>query len=268
MNDRFFRTELLIGQKSLAKLNKSHIAIFGLGGVGSFAVEGLARTGVGNLTIVDFDTVGESNINRQVMALSSTIGKEKTTAMRERIFEINPQCKVFPHPVFFAREKIQELLSQNYDLVIDAIDSFNPKITLLVETLKKGIPIISGMGAASKIDPSRIRVEDISRTTICPLARRIRKRLKGFGIEKGVTVVFSVEPPITAFKPDSIGKNQCEVTLKRGRPRTVQGSISYIPAIFGMTLAGLAVQIIIGFRGATEIPRGIGMGKVFCQVRD
>ncbi|HOT27855.1 MAG TPA: tRNA threonylcarbamoyladenosine dehydratase [Candidatus Ozemobacteraceae bacterium] len=253
---RFYRTELLIGPDALKKLEGAHVAVFGMGGVGSYAVEGLARAGVGHLTLVDFDTIGRTNLNRQIMALESTIGRPKVDAMGDRVLDINPACVVERHQVFFDREQIAGLLQRPYSLVIDAIDSFNPKITLMVETVKAGLPLLSAMGAAAKIDPTRVKACDISETTICPFARRIRKRLRSFGIERGITVISSVEPPIMPYHPDEIPGERREVTLTRGRPRMIQGSIGYMTAIFGMMLAGVAVQRLTGLATASQTPRG------------
>jgi len=253
---RFYRTELLIGPGALNKLEGAHVAVFGMGGVGSYAVEGLARAGVGHLTLVDFDTLGRTNLNRQIMALESTIGRPKVDAMGDRVIDINPVCVVERHQVFFDREQIAGLLQRPYSLVIDAIDSFNPKITLMVETVKAGLPLLSAMGAAAKIDPTLVKACDISETTICPFARRIRKRLRSFGIERGITVVSSVEPPIMPYHPDEIPGERHEVTLTRGRPRMIQGSIGYMTAIFGMMLAGIAVQRLTGLSTASQTPRG------------
>lgn len=241
-NDRFFRTRLLIGDDGMERLKQVHIGIFGLGGVGSYAAEGLSRCGIGKLTVVDFDTIGETNINRQVMASTTTIGQLKVKAIADRISDIDPECRVYPHAVFFDREQVAGLLSSGLDIVIDAIDSFNPKITLIRETLDRKITLLSAMGAAAKTDPSKIRIGDISETTICPFARRIRKRLKYFGIQKGIEVVYSVEFPQMPFHPSEIPCDKREITLKRGRERMIQASISYIPAIFGMMLAGMAIR--------------------------
>lgn len=230
----------------MTAMREADVAVFGMGGVGSFAAEGLARAGIGGLTLVDFDTIGETNINRQVMACYSNIGKRKVDAMAERVLDINPDCRVEAQAIFFDHEQIDLLLGRPFRIIVDAIDSFNPKITLIHSALEHKVPVVSAMGAASKIDPSMIRAGDISQTTICPFARRIRKRLKSFGITTGVPVVYSVEPPIMPFHPSEIEENSREVTLKRGRERMIQGSISYIPAIFGMTLAGMVVQTITG----------------------
>lgn len=251
---RFSRTQLLIGADAMACLTAAHVRVFGLGGVGSYAAEGLARAGVGRLTLIDFDTIGLTNINRQVMAFSSTVGRPKVDVLAELIRLINPQCDVHARQVFFDRDHIEQLLgTENNDVVVDAIDSFNPKITLLREAYGRGFPVFSAMGAAAKIDPTALKTADISATTVCPFARRIRKRLKFFGITHGIPVVYSTEPPIAAFSPTAVAEQEREVTLKRGRERMIHGSISYLPALFGMTIAGLVVQHVIGRQTAQNL---------------
>jgi tRNA A37 threonylcarbamoyladenosine dehydratase len=256
MEKRFHRTRLLLGDEAVLKLKQAHVAIFGLGGVGSYAAEGLARAGVGSLTIVDFDVVGITNLNRQNIALENTIGLPKTRVMAERIQLINPECQVFAHQTFFCEENSDELLATDFSAVIDAIDSFNPKIRLIVESLKRNLPLFSAMGAAGKIDPTQVRVADIAKSTICPLAKRVRKRLRAFDIETGFQVVYSLEPPVLPFSPDLIEADQKEFSLKRGRERMIQGSISYLTALFGLTLAGEVVKSITGFNTARETPAG------------
>lgn len=252
MDTRFYRTELLIGPEAVQKLAGSRVAVFGLGGVGSFAVEALARSGIGSISLIDFDTIGVSNLNRLVIALDATVGRPKVEVAAERIAQINPACRVVMHPVFFDQEQIATVLDADYDVVIDAIDSFNPKIALIVETMRRGICLLSAMGAASKINPALIRVGDLSESVICPFAKRIRKRLRAFDIERGFDVVYSLESPILPYDPGEIPQDRQEVTLQRGRPRMVQGSICHIPAIFGLTLAGLAVGHLIGRKNARE----------------
>ncbi len=255
MDNRFHRTGLLIGEKAVEKLKNSHVAVFGMGGVGSYAVEGLARAGVGHLTIMDFDSVGISNINRQNIALSETVGMPKVDVMEKRILSINPECKVTKIHDFFCEDNSDQILNQKFDAVVDAIDSFNPKIRLIVETLKREIPLFAAMGAAGKIDPSMIRMGDISKSNICPLARRVRKSLRSFGITSGFNVVYSIEPPILPFSPYEIEEEKREVSLDRGRLRMVQGSISYLTAIFGLSLSGLVIQHLTGFSTARESPQ-------------
>ncbi len=256
MDNRFHRTLLILGENGFAKLAGAKVAVFGLGGVGSYAAESLARAGVGSLTLVDFDKVGVTNINRQGLAFSDTVGRIKVDLMAERIALINPDCRVECVNEFFCEDNSDQILDKGFDAIVDAIDSFNPKIRLLVESLKRAIPVFSAMGAAGKIDPSQIRVADISRSTICPMAKRIRKRLRSFDIETGIQVVYSLEPPVLPFSPDTIPAEQKEFSLKRGRERMIQGTISYLPAIFGLTLAGMVVQRLTGFNTARETPAG------------
>lgn len=252
MDNRFHRTSLLLGEEGLEKLRQAHVAVFGLGGVGSYACESLARAGVGRLTIVDFDKVGVTNINRQSLAFSNTVGRQKVDVMFEQIALINPDCQVAALSEFFCEDNSDRILAGGFTAVVDAIDSFNPKIRLLVESLKAGLPVFSAMGAAGKIDPAKIRVGDISESTICPMARRIRKRLRAFNIETGFRVVYSIEPPILPFSPESIDADKKEFSLQRGRERMIQGTISYLPALFGLTLAGMVVQHLTGFNTARE----------------
>ena len=174
MDNRFHRTILLLGEQAHQKLKQSHVAVFGLGGVGSYAAEALARAGVGRLTIIDFDQVNTTNINRQNIALSATVGRAKVEVMTERLAGINPECEVTALHEFFSEENSEQLLKRDYSAVIDAIDSFNPKIRLIVDCIRWQLPLFSAMGAAGKIDPSQVRVGDISASTICPLARRVR----------------------------------------------------------------------------------------------
>lgn len=252
MDNRFHRTGLLLGEAAMTKLRESHVAVFGLGGVGSYACESLARAGVGRLTLIDFDKVGVTNINRQNIATSETVGRQKVEVMAERIALINPECQLVMLSEFFCEDNSDRILAGGFDAVIDAIDSFNPKIRLLVESLRAGLPIFSAMGAAGKIDPSQIRVGDISESTICPMAKRVRKRLRAFAVETGIRVVYSIEPPILPFSPETIDADKKEFSLKRGRERMIQGTISYLPAIFGLTLAGMVIQHLTGFTTARE----------------
>ncbi len=262
MDNRFHRTDLLLGEEANNKLVRSHVAVFGLGGVGSYTAEALARAGIGELTIVDFDQVNTTNINRQNIALTSTVGRLKVEVMAERIVEINPECRVHAVQAFFSEENSAELLKKEFSAVVDAIDSFNPKIRLIVDCLHLGLPLFSAMGAAGKIDPSQVRVGDIAESNICPLARRVRKILRGHDIETGFRVVYSIEPPIMPFSHTIVPADQKEPTLVRGRERMIQGTISYMPAIFGLTLAGMTVQHLTGFRTARETPAGLAMQQV------
>ncbi|HNX75836.1 MAG TPA: tRNA threonylcarbamoyladenosine dehydratase [Candidatus Rifleibacterium sp.] len=261
MDNRFHRTILLLGEQAYQKLKQSHVAVFGLGGVGSFAAEALARAGVGRLTIVDFDRVNTTNINRQNIALSSTVGRAKVEVMTERLAGINPECEVTALQEFYSEDNSEQLLKHDFAAVVDAIDSFNPKIRLIVDCLRWQLPLFSAMGAAGKIDPSQVRVGDISASTICPLARRVRKILRGHAIETGFQVVYSLEPPIMPFSHTIVPADQKEPGLLRGRERMIQGTISYMPAIFGLTLAGMVVQHLSGFKTARETPAGQALQK-------
>lgn len=248
--NRFQRTRVLLGDNAFEKLQNSHVAVFGLGGVGSHAAESLVRSGVGEMTIVDFDKVNPTNINRQNIALDSTIGIPKSQAMAERIRLINPDCKVHVIDTFFEASNSNEIISDDFDAVIDAIDTFNSKIKLIIECKHRKIPIFSAMGAAGKIDPSLIRVGDISKTTVCPLAKKVRKTLRQMNIHKGIPVVYSLEDPVPAMSYTLFSKEEAE--LNPGLERMILGSISYIPAIFGFTIAGMVIQKLIKKSESTE----------------
>lgn len=255
---RFSRTELLIGPEGLEKLRKSTVAVFGLGGVGGFAAEALCRAGVGRLVIVDFDDVCVTNINRQILALDDTVGKSKALVMAERLRRINPSADVVPCKDFYSAESSDFLLSGDYDYVLDAIDHITSKLHLIRTCRERGISIVSSMGAASKLDPTRIRVADIAETHKCRMARIVRKLLKQQGIERGVKVVFSTEEYREPAARESVCKDACvcpnreeEVFSCRHR-RVILGSISYIPAIFGLTMAGVAVNDILAGTASVE----------------
>lgn len=225
----FDRSSLLIGEENCQKLATAHILILGIGGVGGYAVENLARAGIGKLTIIDGDTVDITNCNRQLSALTGTVGKPKTEVWTERIKAINPDAEVDARQCFLrTREDIDSLLdTAHFDFAIDAIDEFTPKITFIVALKKRKIPFISAMGAGGKLDPSQITIADISKTSGCPLARNVRKKLREYHIEKGVKTVYSPEPPLKHFADRKIG------------------SISFIPAIFGCFCAAEAVNHLI-----------------------
>ena len=224
----FDRSRLLIGDENCQKLADSHILILGIGGVGGYALENLARAGIGHLTIVDGDNVDITNCNRQLSALLSSVGKPKTDVWAERIKEINPNAKVETRFQFLRTpEDIENILAPGFDFAIDAIDELEPKITFIRALKQKKIPFISAMGAGGKLDPSQIKIADISKTSGCPLARVVRKKLREFHIEKGVKTVYSPEPPLKRFADRKIG------------------SISFIPAIFGCFCAAEAVNCLI-----------------------
>jgi tRNA A37 threonylcarbamoyladenosine dehydratase len=241
--DQFSRTRLLFGEEALEKFAVTRIAIMGLGGVGSYVSEALARSGIIKMLLVDFDKITLSNINRQLPALHSTLGRQKTEVMRERLLDINPAMEI---DIFsgFCNEPTRSELLENVDFVVDAIDSLVPKVNLLEECFRKNIPVISSMGAASRFDPAMIELADISETSVCPLARRVRKFLRRRGIEKGIPVIFSREIPIDQFPPE-------EGTLQdwegpKGRIRGTLGSVTYIPAIMGMWAASYVLRELAG----------------------
>lgn len=236
---QFERTEILIGADGIATLASKHIFVAGIGGVGSYCSEALARAGVGRLTLLDHDVVAPSNINRQLPALLSTVGQSKAELMRARIADINPACQVTVLQVFLTTENVNELIPTDCDYVIDCIDSLACKVGLVVQSRRRGLPVASSAGAGNKLDPTRIQVADISKTEVCPLARQMRKRLKRQGITKGVLTVFTNENPRAPLPPQPVEG--------RGRPRAVNGTLSYMPPIFGYMLAGAVInQLLVG----------------------
>ena len=234
MSSIFERTELLIGREGLAKLLASKVAVFGLGGVGSFTAEALARAGIGALFLVDHDTVSASNINRQLHALSHTVGLPKTTVMAERLQGINPALKLHTRQQKFTPDTAEEMLDQQHlNFVVDAIDDVDNKIALLVHCVRRQIPVISAMGAGNKLDPTSFRVDSIWNTTVCPLARTVRKKLRAAGIQEHIPVVYSTAGPIA-------------VANAREGERPVPGSISYVPSVAGLCMAGYVVDKLLG----------------------
>ena len=233
------RTELLIGSEQLEKLHHSHVLIVGLGGVGAYAAEQLCRAGIGEMTIVDADTVDDSNRNRQLPALISTIGKEKVAVMAERLLQINPDLKLHTLREFVRDEGTIALLEQApYDYVVDAIDSLSPKVFLIYHALQRQLKVVSAMGAGGKIDPMQVKVAPIEKTYQCRLAHAIRKRLHRMGIKKGFKAVFSPEPvPEEAVEIDA--------NPDINKLSTV-GTISYMPAIFGCMAASVVIRDLIG----------------------
>lgn len=231
---RFDRLQLLIGNSSLEQLRQSHVAVFGVGGVGSYAVEALVRSGVGRLTLVDFDRICLTNINRQIHALDSTVGQVKVEVMAERCRVINPQVVVETRAMAYDSESSGQLLAGQFDYVLDCIDTISAKLHLIQSCHERHLPVISSMGAANKLDPAQLQVADISLTQKCRLARTIRKELRKRGIVTGVEVVFSTEE----FRPlvnDGIAQRQ--PTL---------GSSSFIPPLFGLTMAATVIRKLIG----------------------
>jgi len=235
-NPLFERTHILLGDLGIERLQASHVFLAGIGGVGSFTAESLARMGVGELTLADHDIVSASNINRQLIALNSTLGLSKAEVMRNRILDINPACKVNILNEFLTPDSIVDILNPSFDVVIDAIDSMSSKTALLATAWQNNMPIFSSMGAGGKLDPSLIRTGDMMDTSICKLAKQLRGHLRRKGVGRGIHTVYSLESPIPALAPESVG---------RGRPRAVNGTVSYMPSLFGLTLAGLVTNHII-----------------------
>lgn len=248
---RFSRTEILIGSAGLEVLKNSSVAVIGLGGVGAYAAEALCRAGVGRLALIDFDDICLTNVNRQLHAMDGTVGKAKANVMAERLSLINPRADIVPYKDFYGAENSDFLLSPGYDYVVDAIDHFTSKLHLIVSCRQRQTPIISSMGAAAKLDPTKVQVADISATHGCRMARSMRKLLKKAGIVSGVKVVFSTEgfrePALkdAGCKGDCICPNKDEQQFSCEHRRVILGSISYIPGIFGLTMAGVVVNELL-----------------------
>ena len=249
MLDQFSRTELLIGKSGIEKLKNSKVAVFGIGGVGSFVVEGLVRAGVQNFILIDDDKVCLTNLNRQIIATRKTIGKFKVEVEKERILEINPNANVEIYQEFFMPDSKEEILDNTVSYIVDSVDTVTAKIELVVRANKLNIPIISSMGTGNKLDPTRLEVADIYKTSVCPLAKVMRKELKARNIEK-LKVVYSKEEPI---KPIETEKNSCKTncvcppgTARKCTVRNqVPGSISFVPSVAGLIIAGEVIKDII-----------------------
>ena len=243
MLHQFSRNELAIGKEGLDKLKNTTVAILGVGGVGSFAAEACARSGVGRIILVDKDNVDITNVNRQLVAYLSTVGKSKSGVMKERIADINPECEVIDMHMFYTEETYERFFELGIDYVIDASDTVIYKIHLMKECLKRNIPIISSMGAANKMDPTRFKIADISKTHTDPLAKVIRTKLKKEGIKKGVTVVFSDESPII-IRPDVaeyVGKPDAEIRKAKMPP----SSNAFVPSVAGLIAASWVINQIV-----------------------
>jgi tRNA threonylcarbamoyladenosine dehydratase len=231
------RTTLLIGEDAVRALTASHVLIVGMGGVGSYAAEFIARAGVGKMTIVDGDVVDPTNRNRQLPALATNQGESKADIMAERIKAINPEVTLTVVKSFIEPEMVKDLIGLKPDFMIDAIDSITPKITFIRLAHESGVPVVSSMGAGAKLDPTALRVVDISKTYNCPFAQQVRKQLKDFGIYKGIAVVFSPEEPI---------KESLMLTDGTKYKKSAYGTISYLPATFGAVAASVVIRAIIG----------------------
>lgn len=229
--EEFSRTEMLIGKAGVEKLQRAHVAVFGVGGVGGYVIEALARSGVGQLTIVDNDTVSESNINRQIIALHSTVGKRKTEVMAQRLKDINQNIRVTTRELFFLPETPFDFTP--YDYVVDAIDTVSGKIAIVERAKAAGVPVISAMGAGNKLDPTAFAVADIQKTSVCPLARVMRRELKKRGV-KGVKVVYSKEEPRAPIVSEK---------TQSGKP--VPASIAFAPSVMGLLIASEVIKDLL-----------------------
>lgn len=233
MSERFYRTQMLIGSDALKKLENSRVAVFGVGGVGGYVAESLARAGVGTIDLIDNDTVSLSNINRQIIALSSSVGKLKTKVMKERILDINPEAKVNEFNTFVLPENINDFDFSKYDYVVDAIDTVSGKLAIIEKAYNEGVKVISSMGTGNKLDPTKFEISDIYKTSVCPLARVMRYELKKRGVKK-LKVLYSKQEPIKIQNPAHNEKG-----------KAVPGSISFVPSAAGLIIGGEVIKDLI-----------------------
>lgn len=240
MSKKFDRTKRLLGEGAMQKLQSSHVAVFGIGGVGGHATEALVRSGVGEITIIDSDEVAESNINRQLIATTKTVGRKKVEVMKEHLLEINPDIQVNVYDCFFLPETKKQFEFSQYDYVIDAVDTVTAKLALVEACQEAGVPIISSMGAGNKLDPTAFEVADIYKTSVCPLAKVMRRELKKRNI-KHLKVVYSREEPIEPKEDVSFASD--EVRQRRATP----GSVAFVPSVAGLILAGEVVKDIVSY---------------------
>lgn len=239
------RTEILLGTESIKKLEKSTVAVFGIGGVGGFAAEALARSGVGHLELIDHDTVSVSNINRQIVALHSTVGKYKVDVMKDRVLDINPEIDVVVHKCFYLPETAEQFDFSKYDYVVDCIDTVTGKLQLVEAAKAAGVPVICSMGAGNKLNPAAFEVADISKTSVCPLAKVMRRELKKRNI-KGVKVVYSKEEPVESKVKESEGHPGMQNESDNGsRRKSVPGSCAFVPSVAGLILAGEVIKDLV-----------------------
>lgn len=244
--ERFSRTRCFLGEEKFTTLQQAMVTIVGLGAVGGYAAEGLARAGVGRLRLVDFDTIQKSNINRQILALENNLGRLKVDAAKERIELINPKCRVEALPLFAADESLDEILTPAPEVLIDAIDSLNPKIQLLVGAHKRNIRTFSSMGAALRTDPEKIKTGDIMASNHCPLAKHVRNRLRRRGVTGGIQCVYSTEQVQFAYQGPEETDQPASRYEDRGRKRNVLGSLPTVTGIFGLILANAVILELTG----------------------
>lgn len=244
--DQFARTQLLLGVDAMERLKKSRVAVFGVGGVGGYSVEALARSGVGAIDLIDDDKVCLTNINRQIIADVKTIGKYKVDVAKDRILSINPKCKVTTHQCFYLPENAGDFDFNEYDYVIDAVDTVTAKINLVLQANECGVPVISSMGAGNKLDPTAFMVSDIYKTSVCPLAKVMRRELKKRNIKK-LKVVYSKEQPIVPMEDESIScRSHCVCPPGAERKctdrRAIPGSVAFVPSVVGLIIAGEVIK--------------------------
>ena len=249
MLTQFSRTELLLGKEAMEKLQNSRVAVFGIGGVGGYVCEALARSGVGAFDLIDDDKVCLTNLNRQIIATYKTIGKYKTDVMKERILDINPKADVRVHKCFFLPENADEFPYEDYDYMVDAVDTVTAKISLVMKAQEKHIPIISSMGAGNKLDGSQFKVADIYKTKVCPLAKVMRRELKKRGVKK-LKVVYSEEQPIRPIEDMAIScRSNCicppGAAHKCTERRAIPGSVAFVPSVVGLIIAGEVVKDLV-----------------------
>ncbi|NGQ94246.1 tRNA threonylcarbamoyladenosine dehydratase [Brevibacillus sp. SYP-B805] len=249
MLHQFSRCELAFGPEGLEKMKKAAVAVLGIGGVGSFTVEALARTGVGKLVLLDKDVVDITNINRQIHANLNTIGQPKTELMKERIASINPACEVVTLNMFYNEETYEQLFAHRLDYIVDAMDTVSAKIHLIKEAKRRGIPIISSMGAANKMDPTRFVVEDISKTSYDPIAKVVRRELRKAGIAKGVKVVYSKEIPVT-IRTDVREQIVQDPNSPIRKVRQPPASNAFVPSVAGLIMASVVVRDLLDWQPA------------------
>ena len=245
MLNQFSRTEILLGKSAMERLSKSRVAVFGIGGVGGYVCEALARSGVGALDLIDDDKVCLTNINRQIIATTKTVGEYKTDVMQARILDINPEAEVHTYKCFFLPENASDFPFDKYDYVVDAIDTVTAKIELVMQCRKAGVPIISSMGAGNKLDPAKFRVADIYKTQMDPLAKVMRRELKKRGVKK-LKVVYSEEEPVLPVENMSESMADCESERPDSRRRSIPGSTAFVPSVAGLIIAGEVIKDLTG----------------------
>lgn len=239
MQEQFLRTQALVGEEGLTKLKNARVAVFGVGGVGGFVVEALVRSGVGAFDIIDNDTVALSNLNRQIIATRDTVGRDKVDVMCERIHSINPDATVNVYKCFYLPETANQFDFKQYTYVVDAVDTITAKIDIIMKAQAAGVPVISSMGAGNKLDPTAFRVADIYKTSVCPLAKVMRRELKKRGVKK-LKVVYSTEPAVTSKMSAD------ELRDGTSSKRAIPGSIAFVPSVAGLIIAGEVVKDIVG----------------------